>query len=159
MNWFYKGEVFNPASVANLYGFTYKLVYEYNNQEYTYYGKKIFNSIREIDALKNNSCRNGHLEFIIRRRNGKNVRREIVAKESNWNKYSGSCKDERIASMVLISKDIIDIVELQPKCKQTLTYLEEKLLFDNNVLLDEYNFNSNIGGRYFKGNIIGSVEC
>ena len=163
MKWIYKGETFEPEDNHNLYGFIYKLYYElndavYGDTVYTYIGKKQFKSYVELDALKNGSKRDGHIKFQGRNKNGKRIQRELIAKDSNWRAYTGSCKDVRIEDMILVEKEIIHMIPFEDKCKQSLSYWEEYYLHTEEVLFDEYNLNANISGRYFKDNLIKGIK-
>lgn len=155
-SWIYKGEEFNPDDVSKLYGFIYRLTFDIDGEQFNYIGKKIFNSITEIDALKNGNKRDGHLRFQNRNKNGKRIVREIIAKESNWRTYTSSSKDIGDKQLKPIEKEIIYIVNLEDGCKQTLSYMEDYYLFTEEVLFRDNNLNKNIAGRYFAGRIIGS---
>lgn len=156
-HWYYKDEVFNPKEL-DAYGFIYKITYEYNEQEFTYLGKKNFYSITEIDSLKSGKPRPNHYKFVNRNRNGKRVKREIIRKESNWRTYLGSCKDTRIKDMIVVDCEILKIIPLEDNAKQTLSYWENYYLFTEEVLFDDNNLNGNIQGKWYSGNVIGSKE-
>ncbi len=87
MNWIYKGEEFNPEDVSNLYGFIYKLTYEYDDKEFYYIGKKVFNNRTKKYYTKK--------EMLLR--TDKRLKNYYyVTKESDWkHKYLGSCKDRK----------------------------------------------------------------
>lgn len=144
MNWIYKGEVFNPENVNSLHGFIYKITYELDNSEYTYYGKKNFNSITKKDLGKK------ELSLITDKRL---KTYKTIKKESDWKKYSGSCKDIRLESMVMVEKEILKIIPQEDNCKTNLTYWETFFLMLNNVLMDDYSLNGNILGKFYKGRI------
>ena len=77
---------------------------------------------------------------------------EIVKKESDWKKYTGSNKDLNIdiANGIGYTKKILHYAY----SKKQLGYLETKLLYVFEVLEHgtEY-YNSNIGGKYFRKDV------
>ncbi len=83
---------------------------------------------------------------------------EIIAKESDWKKYTGSNKPllELIKSGVEYTKTIIDYAY----SKKHLTYIELAALFQYNVLQPNTGeqitnfFNDNINGTFFRKDFI-----
>lgn len=71
-----------------------------------------------------------------------------ISKESNWLEYNSSCKPllEDISKGDQIRKEILHICY----SKIETTYMETKLLFENNVLEDPYYYNNNILGKFYK---------
>lgn len=147
---------FEPEDVSKLFGFIYMILYrDKEGKCYDYIGKKQMNSYLEIDALKSGEPRPNHIKFVNRNRKGKRTKREVICKESNWRDYTGSCKDERVKGMELVNKEILEVVEHSEKAKTTLSYLEENYLHKEDVLMDRYNLNGNLAGKYFAGKIKG----
>ena len=83
---------------------------------------------------------------------------EIVKKESNWKKYTGSNKElnELISNGIEYSKIILEYAF----SKKHLTYLELKFLFKYSVIEPTDNptktrfFNDNINGTFFRKDFI-----
>jgi hypothetical protein len=144
VTWTYKGESYNPESVDALHGFIYKITYEYDNQEYFYYGKKTFNSVTKKHFGKK------ELNSIVDKRL-KTYRH--IKKESSWKKYSGSCKDERIDSMILVDKEILKIIPYEIDSGINLTYWEVYYIIINNAIIDEHCLNANILNSFYRGRI------
>ena len=162
------------VDVDKHYGFIYELVYHLDGKVYTYIGKTQINSYISKDALQNGDKREGHLNFYLVSaskgttkvnvesvdKNGvvrilKRAKKELLKKESSWKSYKGSCKDDRVKSMQLVSKEILELVDYSDKAKTTLSYLEENYLHRRQVLHDKFNLNGNIAGKYFAGRIKG----
>lgn len=145
MNWIYKGEEFNPEDVSNLYGFIYKLTYEYDDKEFYYIGKKVFNNRTKKYYTKK--------EMLLR--TDKRLKNYYyVTKESDWkHKYLGSCKDERIKDMILVDKEMLVVIPFETNCAVNHTYCEVKHLVVNDVLTDNRYLNPNIGGTFYRGKI------
>lgn len=152
-NWFYKGEVFNPVDVKSLYGFIYILTYRSkdNGKEYSYIGKKSFNSTATLQALKSGTKRKYHNKFFGKNIKGKRVIFEELIKESKWREYEGSCK-VLPKNVEIVYKDILKLCET----KLDLTYWEDYYLMVNEVLFDKDNLNMQIAGRYFAEKITNS---
>ena len=144
MNWIYKGDTFNPTDVSELYGFIYKLTYEYDDKEYYYIGKKCFNSRTKKKYTKK--------EMLLR--TDKRLKDYYwVVKENDWRKYLGSCKDERIKDMILVDKEILIVIPIEADCAVNHTYCEVKELILNDVLTDDRYLNANISSTFFRGKI------
>jgi len=144
MNWIYKGDTFNPTDVSKLYGFIYKLTYEYDDKEYYYIGKKFFNS--------RTKKKYGKKEMALR--TDKRLKDYYwVVKENDWKKYLGSCKDERIKDMILVEKEILVVIPIEENCAVNHTYCEVKHLVVNDVLTDDRYLNANISNTFFRGKI------
>jgi hypothetical protein len=141
MNWVYN-EAVSIIPPKEAFGFVYKIIYEDNS---AYIGKKQLYIETKLPALKSGIQRPGSTR-IGKNKNGKRVYYDIVQKESDWYTYTGSVDiDLPIRHKV--------ILEWAPT-KRSLTYLEVKHLFQHNVLESDQYHNQNIGGLYFKGNLL-----
>lgn len=152
MKWIYKDDFYEASD--NDYGFVYKITYEYDDKEFYYFGQKQIVSIVEIGALKNGLPRQYHKEFVNRNRNGKRVKREVLVKPVKYHSYNGSCKDERIKDMIMVSKEVIRVVPYGDNAKLNLTYAELELLVKEDVLRRDDCLNANLLGKFYKDRII-----
>ena len=73
---------------------------------------------------------------------------KFVTKESDWRKYTSSSK--LFGSREVVKKTILKFA----LSKRHLTYLETKIMFQRDVLEDDNYLNDNIGGRYYRSNLI-----
>ncbi len=168
LDWFYKGKLVTELP-SNTYGFIYRLRFENDLQ---YIGKKEITSYTTRPIKKDLSQRPGHIEFFnklvmrdpdtgnivvskedkvrLRKLGVKAIRQtyEKTCTESDWKTYLGS--SEETEGHTLIYKEIL---EFAPTAK-SLTYLEEKYLFSNEVLENELYLNKSIRGVYYKGDLL-----
>jgi len=144
LEWQYNGGKFNPSDIDSLYGFVYKLTYEYYHQEYIYIGKKNFFDARTKSLTKK------ELSVITDKRLKTN---KTVTKESNWRKYIGSCKDEKLDDMIIVEKEILKVIPNNPNMKIQLTYWEAYYLFGYDAITSDKCLNGNILGSFFRGRI------
>lgn len=127
-------------------GFVYHVKFDDGTM---YIGKKNLYSVRKVKSEQN---RNKDAVVDIKFRNtGKGFRQryDVVRIESNWKSYKGSSKE--VKGKKPVSRTILAFAYT----KLDLTYLEEKYLFQYDVLTDPAYLNSNIGGRYYKGAVSG----
>ncbi len=122
-------------------GFIYKIVFPNRNGEKCYYiGKKFFEFTKKKKITK---------KVIKETKTRKRVERVKI--DSGWMDYWGSSKvlqeyiEERGGTHGF-ERYIIDLC----KDKTSLTYREVEALIKNNVIFDEYSWNSNILSRFFK---------
>jgi len=161
--WLYKGRPFRENR-RNDYGFIYHIKYECGKE---YIGQKIFVSRTTTPAKKDGSLR-PNSERIQKRKpmtatdlrnrtkaqirtnvKSKLVPYDIVSKESNWKTYNGSTKNSK--GLKIKEKHIIYLCPT----KRNMTYMETKLLFENDVLAEDTNFiNDNILGKFYVGVIV-----
>ena len=147
MQWMYEGKQYTELTTG-VHGFIYKITVIESDGTYKFYiGKKDCFKKLTLPALKSGEIRKD-AERIGKNKNGKRVYFDILKKESNWQDYESS--SDEVGNRVVIKKEIL---ELAPT-KRSLTYLEEKYLFLNNVLEDENYLNKQIGNRYFKGRLL-----
>ena len=105
---------------SSYYGFTYCIQYTNGN---IYYGRKNFVSITSRPPLK-----------------GFKRKRKIL-KETNWRTYEGS--SDKTKCLVIQKKTILELA----KTKGRLTYLENKLLYEKNAIIDINCRNDCISGK------------
>jgi len=124
MEWYFEGSVFIGDDIADLEGFVYLIENLISGRKYL--GKK---------------------HFWTRQKSRKTKRRET--KESNWRNYYGSC-EELTEDVKGFGKENFrrTILKLCVYKKQ-MSFWEEKLQWDNNVLLEDGWYNTCIAGKYF----------
>ena len=153
-NWMLQGQpiysIDDLATIAglpplDLFGFIYGIGFDGG---LLYVGKKNLWTIRELPRLKDGSKRQGHVDFIHRIKDHHRVELEVVKVESNWLSYCGSCKETK--GLIPLRRKILDIA----LSNRRLTYLEVYWQFKLNVLEDPRFINSNILGRFFRGNLV-----
>lgn len=129
MTWQYEGKEFDPSEefLQDWVGFVYEITEKETGMKYI--GKKLFWSHRKLKPLK-----------------GKKRKRKVV-KPSDWKSYHGS------------STKILELLEAHGpdrwhrevlilcESKGSLSYMEAKLQFDNDVLLRDDYFNGIISCR------------
>ena len=146
IEWTYDGEQVNEIPDGAI-GFTYCLYFDDNTM---YIGKKLAKTTKRLKTLKNGKKRKGHIRFTYKRKGGKNVPYEEIEADTDWRKYEGSFDRERFESSIVLSKEILQFFS----SKKAMSYAEEFELFTREVLLKQYVYrNSNIGGRYYPGNV------
>lgn len=161
--WLYKGRPFKDNKRGH-YGFIYHIIYECGKE---YIGQKAFLSKQTLPAKKDgiprpNSERVNKRKPMTRedlfKRNKAQVRQgvksklvpyDVVSKESNWKTYNGSSQNAK--GLKIKEKHIIHLCPT----KRNMTYMETKLLFENNVLEEGTNFiNDNILGKFYVGAVV-----
>lgn len=162
LEWFYEGQPVDELP-ENTHGFIYRLTLVGNK---FYIGKKNCLKKLTLPALKSGEIRPG-AERILKRKpmtldelGERSVRQmrdrvmsklvpfDVLYKTSGWKAYTSSSDD--INPSQIIYKEILEFAPT----KRSLTYLEEKHQFLNNVLEDDTYLNQNIGGRYFRGKLL-----
>jgi len=137
MEWIYQGRTWEAPkdfTSDDYYGFVYQITNRMNGMKYI--GKKFFWSKRTLPITKTRK------------------RRKKTLVESDWREYYGSSKrlQEDIDQMgkEAFHRDIIELCATKGEC----AYLEAKIQFDRDVLLqdDYYNgiINVRIGGNSVK---------
>jgi hypothetical protein len=141
MSWLHKGqEIENPPVGA--FGFIYIIIYI---DDTAYIGKKNLYTNTKLPIRKSGIPRENSTR-ISANKNGKRVYFDIVKKDSNWRTYTGSIDiDLPIKHKV--------ILEFLPT-KRSLTYREVWWQFKFDVLEYDQYHNQNIGGLYFKNNLL-----
>ena len=131
-------------SIDKLFGIIYGIEFEGNK---FYIGKKDLWFQRELKPLQNGEKRNGHVAFINRIVDHKKTKMELVKVESDWLTYTGSCIDTH--GLKPIRKKILEVC----LSRRQLTYRKNFWLFRFDVLENDKFLNSNIGGKFFRGNL------
>jgi len=126
VNWYYNSEVFDPTEPVNHYGFIYKIVFEDGDGNlFSYYGKKSLWKKKTLQPLKGYK------------------RKRVSMVESDWRTYTGSTDASK--DMIPVAKNILMFAD----SKNHLSFLESKVLFENDVLFNERCLNANIMGKYY----------
>lgn len=138
--WIYNGEILDKAPIGCA-GFIYKIS-EISTGKF-YIGKKAF-----VHKTKKTLSKRARIAL------GGRKRIERGTKDSNWLKYWGSCQPLLQYMDELGSKDgfIREVLKIC-KDKSSLSYYEIKYMIEYKVLFDEQCWNSNVGGKFFKGRI------
>jgi len=134
--WKYKNKLFNTP--GDYYGFIYEIV---DDQGRWYIGKKAFTHRRKTKLSK-------------KARKGTRKRISITFKDSGWEDYWGSCNPlldyiKNVGNTLEFQKNILKLC----KDRASLNYWEVHYLCTKNALFDGNSWNSNIGGKWFKGKI------
>lgn len=152
MNWLYKDkEITEELIPEEAVGFVYKIIHKPSGKYYI--GKKALNSLRTIKIGKR------ELEKIKEERKENKIpgpapKKKKVRKESDWQSYYSS--NEWIQSQVKEGNGSDFIREIIQFCnsKKSLSYYEIYWMFKYNVLSDDNCLNGNIGGNYFRKDLL-----
>jgi len=132
--WTYNGKPFLDEQIGDFIGFVYIITEKSNSKKYI--GKKLFWTTKKLKPLKDKK------------------RKRIVKSQSNWRDYYGSSENlkKRIET---IGKEGFDR-EILFLCenKGSMSYLEAKIQFDSNVLLDDGYYNGIINCRINEKHVI-----
>lgn len=140
MNWTYEQKEIQEEDIPeDAIGFIYLITNKTNDMKYI--GKKLLTKAGTEKKLLKNGTK-------------KTVK---CRKPSDWKNYYSSCDE--------LKKDVVDLgkenftreILYFSFTLTTHSYLEDRYLFDNRVLERKDFYNSNIGGKYFKGRIFGLV--
>ncbi len=136
MSWLYKNKKFTDP--GDYYGFTYII---FDDQGRWYGGKKAFSHRKKTKLSK-------------KARVGTRKKINISFIDSQWQEYWGSCKPllEYIKTKEN-TEGFKRIILKLCKDRSSLNYWETHYLITKNAIFDENCWNSNIGGRYFRGKI------
>ena len=141
-NWIYNGESFTSSMVGDYFGYVYRITNSING--YDYIGRKYFKTVRKLRPLIGK----------------KNKRHKI--KETDWQDYWGSSKrlleDIEKHGKHNFTREIICLCDTRGQTN----YMEAKIQFDEDVLLNENNYNGiiaiKIGGGSIKKLAEGYVQ-
>jgi len=137
LKWQFKnGEVSDKVPPHTVYGFVYELTLKDGKR---YIGKKAFWGTAKKKLTQ---------KELDERPNKRHKDWKYVVKESKWRAYTSSSK--LFGSREVVEKRILFLA----KSKRNLTYLETKLMFQENVLEDDNYLNDNINGRWFKDKLV-----
>jgi hypothetical protein len=146
-NWFSEKKEHNSIEdfPKDCFGYVYIIT---NLQTGRYYvGKKFLfhNTKRKI----------GKKEKLLMEGKGRKPSFELIHKESDWKSYWGSSKEFLAYVKEHGEENFKRTILHYAFNKRQLTYLEVKTQFGLGVLEDKLSFNDNIGGRYFKKDLVG----
>lgn len=141
--WTYEDSPFEPTT--DDYGFIYQITFDDDTK---YIGKKNLWVIEELPPLRSGVPRPHAIDTVNRNYKGKRTTMEIVQKESDWRKYTGSSKLTQ--DKTIVARTVLAVAP----SKRYLTYLEVKYMFLLDVLESEKFVNENILGKFYRGNLI-----
>ncbi len=132
-DWIYNEQTFTSDNVADYYGFVYRITNLLNGFDYV--GRKYFFTIRKLKPLK-----------------GRILKRHRRL-ETDWQNYWGSSKrlleDIEKHGKHNFKREIICLCDTRGQTN----YMEAKIQFDENVLLNEKNYNGIIAIKIGGGSI------
>jgi hypothetical protein len=125
--------------------------WKYNNQEFTETPKDMEGFVYIITNLTNNKKYIGKKHFWTRQKDRKTGRRKT--KESDWQKYFGSC-DELIEDVKNLGGDkfLREILYLCPH-KKSMSFYETMEQFKRDVIFKEDYYNTNVEGKFFSSEV------
>jgi len=131
--WTYNGRQFTSDDIGDFYGFVYRITNLVSG--YDYVGRKYFRTIRKLKPL-------------VGRKNKRHK-----AKETDWQDYWGSSKrlleDIEKHGKHNFKREIICLCDTRGQTN----YMEAKIQFDEDVLLNENNYNGIIAIKIGGGSI------
>lgn len=121
--------------------------WKYNEEDFVEVPKGMEGFVYLIANLETNRKYIGKKNFWTRQKDRKTGRRKT--KESDWQKYFGSC-DELIEDIKNLGENKFhrEILYLCPH-KKSMSYYETYEQFNRNVLFSEDYYNTNIEGKFF----------
>ena len=127
------------------------MTWKYNNQEFTEVPKGMEGFVYLITNLTNNKKYIGKKHFWTRQKDRKTGRRKT--KESDWQKYFGSC-DELIEDVKNLGEDkfLREILYLCPH-KKSMSFYETMEQFKRDVIFKEEYYNTNVEGKFFSSEV------
>lgn len=156
MSWRFHNKIIKKISdlPEDTYGFIY-VITNINKDRY-YVGKKSLKSYRWVNIAKSTYEKDSKNPLYRKTKDRKKskkgkpvwIYKKLVIKETDWLKYTGSCKElnDDIKAGDIVHKEIIDLA----KDKKMLTYLEVKHQFKYDVLESDKWYNTNILGKFFR---------
>tara|TARA_B100001079_G_scaffold35060_1_gene26632 strand:- start:92 stop:535 length:444 start_codon:yes stop_codon:yes gene_type:complete len=141
-DWKYNGQTFTSGMVGDYFGFVYRITCLINGADYV--GRKYFKTTRKLKPLK-----------------GRILKRHRIV-ETDWKEYWGSSKrlleDIEKHGKHNFKREIICLCDTRGQTN----YMEAKIQFDEDVLLNENNYNGiiaiKIGGGSIKKLAEGYVQ-
>ena len=132
-DWTYNGQRFTPTDVGDYYGFVYRITNLTNGMDYI--GRKYFKTIRKLKPLAGFK------------------RKRKVTKETDWQEYWGSSnrlnEDIEKLGKENFKREIICLCET----RGDTNYMEAKIQFDEEVLLNPENYNGIIAIKLGYGSV------
>ena len=132
-DWSHEGKQFTSDDIGDLYGFVYRITNLVNGHDYI--GRKYFKTTRKLKPLKG---------FLRKRK---------VIKETDWLEYWGSSKrlleDIEKLGKENFKREIICLCE----SRGDTNYMEAKIQFDEEVLLNPENYNGIIAIKLGYGSV------
>lgn len=134
-------------------------MWKYNNQDFTEIPKDMEGFVYLITNLETGKKYIGKKNFWTRQKDRKTGRRK--KKESDWQKYFGSC-DELKEDVKNLGEDkfLREILYLCPH-KKSMSFYETMEQFKRDVILREDYYNTNVEGKFFSSeaeSIYGIVQ-
>jgi len=131
--WVYEGREFTSDDIGDFYGFVYRITNLVTGHDYV--GRKYFKTIQKLKPLK-----------------GFKRKRKSV-KETNWKEYWGSSNrltaDIEELGQENFTREIICLCE----SRGDTNYMEAKIQFDEEVLLNPENYNGIIAVKIGVGSV------
>ena len=131
--WTLDGRQFTSDDIGDFYGFVYRITNLVNGHDYI--GRKYFNTVRKLKPL---------MGF---------KRKRKVTKETDWKEYWGSSKrlleDIEKLGKENFKREIICLCET----RGDTNYMEAKIQFDEEVLLNPNNYNGIIAIKLGYGSV------
>jgi len=131
--WTLDGRQFTSDDIGDFYGFVYRITNLVNGHDYI--GRKYFNTVRKLKPL---------MGF---------KRKRKVTKETDWKEYWGSSKrlleDIEKLGKENFKREIICLCET----RGDTNYMEAKIQFDEEVLLNPENYNGIIAIKLGYGSV------
>ena len=170
--WTYEGKEVNSHDDLDPLCTNFVYVIHYTNGQ-AYIGKRTVRSMSILPVLKTKVRDEGNLitRHILRGDDGKIITSKAAKKAARlagvkakaelfeevftdkpFIKYEGSSEETK--GLVIAAKEII----YQCSTKQTSSYLEEMLLFEESAVVSPDYINANVGGRYFDSCLDGLIE-
>jgi len=132
-DWTLDGKKFTSDDIGDFYGYVYRITNLVSGHDYI--GRKYFNTVRKLNPLKGFK------------------RKRKVTKETDWQEYWGSSKrlleDIEKLGKANFKREIICLCET----RGDTNYMEAKIQFDEEVLLNPNNYNGIIAIKLGYGSV------
>ena len=132
-DWTLDGKKFTSDDIGDFYGYVYRITNLVSGHDYI--GRKYFNTVRKLNPLKGFK------------------RKRKVTKETDWQEYWGSSKrlleDIEKLGKANFKREIICLCE----SRGDTNYMEAKIQFDEEVLLNPNNYNGIIAIKLGYGSV------
>ena len=132
-DWTLDGKKFTSDDIGDFYGYVYRITNLVSGHDYI--GRKYFNTVRKLNPLKGFK------------------RKRKVTKETDWQEYWGSSKrlleDIEKLGKANFKREIICLCET----RGDTNYMEAKIQFDEEVLLNPENYNGIIAIKLGYGSV------